>query len=187
MTRSDGAGLGAARVLVRRTARAGDARRAGRISAAASFRFARQAIWLEPSAKLRWRSSRLQTEAHAFVRCASRQRRVLVPTMGALHRGHLELMRIAREAAGQTGEVSVSIFVNPLQFEPGADFERYPRPEEADEELCRRRGRRSALSPVASARCISAIARSTVRGKRALADALRRDRGRDISTASARW
>ena len=67
-------------------------------------------------------------------------RRVLVPTMGALHRGHMELVRIAREAAGANGEVAVSIFVNPLQFEPGADFERYPRPQEVDEELCRAAG-----------------------------------------------
>jgi pantoate--beta-alanine ligase len=68
------------------------------------------------------------------------RRRVLVPTMGALHRGHLELIRIAREAAGANGEVVVSIFVNPLQFEPGSDFERYPRSEATDEELCRRAG-----------------------------------------------
>jgi pantoate--beta-alanine ligase len=60
--------------------------------------------------------------------------------MGALHRGHLELFRIAREAAGADGEIAVSIFVNPLQFEPGADFERYPRPESVDEELCREAG-----------------------------------------------
>jgi pantoate--beta-alanine ligase len=68
------------------------------------------------------------------------RRRVLVPTMGALHRGHLELIRIARQAAGAGGEVALSIFVNPLQFEPGADFERYPRPESVDEELCRKAG-----------------------------------------------
>jgi pantoate--beta-alanine ligase len=61
---------------------------------------------------------------------------VLVPTMGALHRGHLELIRVAREHAGKDGEVAVSIFVNPLQFEPGSDFEKYPRPEAADEKLC---------------------------------------------------
>src|SRR6266496_5565021 len=65
---------------------------------------------------------------------------VLVPTMGALHRGHLELIRVAREHAGEDGEVAVSIFVNPLQFEPGSDYERYPRPEKADEEFCRSAG-----------------------------------------------
>ena len=56
------------------------------------------------------------------------KRRVLVPTMGALHHGHLELLRVAREKAGVAGEVVVSIFVNALQFEPGADFEKYPAP-----------------------------------------------------------
>ena len=65
------------------------------------------------------------------------KRRVLVPTMGALHQGHLELLRVARERAGANGEVAVSIFVNALQFEPGADFEKYPRAEAHDEELCR--------------------------------------------------
>jgi pantoate--beta-alanine ligase len=70
----------------------------------------------------------------------SAKRRVLVPTMGALHRGHLELIRIARAAAGKEGEVAVSIFVNPLQFAPGGDFEKYPRPERDDEESCRSAG-----------------------------------------------
>jgi pantoate--beta-alanine ligase len=65
-------------------------------------------------------------------------RRVLVPTMGALHKAHGELIRVAREHAGRDGEVVVSIFVNPLQFEPGADFERYPRPEKDDEDFCRK-------------------------------------------------
>jgi len=57
--------------------------------------------------------------------------------MGALHKAHLELIRVARERTGAHGEVAVSIFVNPLQFEPGSDYERYPRPEKADEEFCR--------------------------------------------------
>jgi pantoate--beta-alanine ligase len=57
--------------------------------------------------------------------------------MGALHKAHLELIRVAREHAGKDGEVVVSIFVNPLQFEPGGDYEQYPRPEKADEEFCR--------------------------------------------------
>ena len=68
------------------------------------------------------------------------KRRVLVPTMGALHKAHGELIRVAREAAGKHGEVAVSIFVNPLQFEPGGDYNRYPRPEEADKEFCRNAG-----------------------------------------------
>ncbi|MFN2622697.1 MAG: pantoate--beta-alanine ligase [Chthoniobacterales bacterium] len=67
-------------------------------------------------------------------------RRVLVPTMGALHRGHGELIRVAREAAGKEGEVAVSVFVNPLQFAPGGDYEKYPRPEAADDEFCRDAG-----------------------------------------------
>lgn len=71
---------------------------------------------------------------------APQKSRVLVPTMGALHRAHGELMRVARERAGRDGEVAVSIFVNPLQFEPGSDFERYPRPEHEDEEFCRKAG-----------------------------------------------
>ena len=68
------------------------------------------------------------------------KRRVLVPTMGALHKAHGELIRVAREEAGKDGEVAVSIFVNPLQFEPGGDYKRYPRPEKADEEFCRDAG-----------------------------------------------
>jgi pantoate--beta-alanine ligase len=60
--------------------------------------------------------------------------------MGALHEGHRELLRVAREHAGKNGEVMVSIFVNPLQFEPGSDFEKYPRPEKTDEDFCRDAG-----------------------------------------------
>jgi pantoate--beta-alanine ligase len=71
---------------------------------------------------------------------AQNKPRVLVPTMGALHKAHLQLIRIAREHAGTDGEVAVSIFVNPLQFEPGSDYQRYPRPEKADEGFCRDAG-----------------------------------------------
>ena len=68
------------------------------------------------------------------------KRRLLVPTMGALHKAHGELIRVVRDVAGGDGEVAVSIFVNPLQFEPGGDYKRYPRPEKADEEFCRSAG-----------------------------------------------
>ena len=68
------------------------------------------------------------------------KRRVIVPTMGALHKAHGEMVRVAREHAGHDGEVTLSIFVNPLQFEPGSDYERYPRPEKTDEEFCRNAG-----------------------------------------------
>jgi pantoate--beta-alanine ligase len=68
------------------------------------------------------------------------KRRVLVPTMGALHKAHGEMVRVARKHVGHDGEVALSIFVNPLQFEPGSDYERYPRPEKTDEEFCRKAG-----------------------------------------------
>lgn len=61
----------------------------------------------------------------------------LVPTMGALHEGHATLIRQARQ---ECQRVVVSIFVNPMQFGPNEDFDRYPRTFPNDLEICRREG-----------------------------------------------
>lgn len=66
------------------------------------------------------------------------ERVAFVPTMGALHEGHASLMRTARAAT--TGPVVVSIFVNPMQFAPTEDLDRYPRTLDADIEVCAAEG-----------------------------------------------
>ncbi|MGY2873005.1 pantoate--beta-alanine ligase [Marmoricola sp. URHA0025 HA25] len=69
-----------------------------------------------------------------------RPRVAFVPTMGALHEGHRSLMRRARAEAGPEGVVVVSVFVNPTQFGPGEDLDRYPRTLDADLEGCAAEG-----------------------------------------------
>ena len=79
------------------------------------------------------------TEIRQAVRDAQRDGLTVgfVPTMGALHEGHLSLVNAAR---AECDRVAASIFVNPTQFRAGEDFERYPRPLDRDLELLRGRG-----------------------------------------------
>src|SRR5947208_13777320 len=79
----------------------------------------------------------ITTDAELKARLADASEVAFVPTMGSLHQGHLQLMRIAREH-GDT--VVASVFVNRLQFGPNEDFDRYPRTFEADCEGLRREG-----------------------------------------------
>jgi pantoate--beta-alanine ligase len=65
---------------------------------------------------------------------------VLVPTMGAFHPGHLSLMQRARDIAGTSGTVVVSIFVNPIQFDRPNDLAAYPRPIDSDLADCQATG-----------------------------------------------
>jgi pantoate--beta-alanine ligase len=88
-------------------------------------------------------------ETNKFVRGARRDGKTLglVPTMGALHEGHLSLVRAAQ---AQTNVVVVSIFVNPLQFGPQEDLAKYPRTFERDCELLRSEGVDLVFAPSAA-------------------------------------
>lgn len=76
--------------------------------------------------------------------------RAVVMTMGALHDGHLHLMRQARAIVGPQGQVLVTIFVNPLQFGPSEDFDRYPRQLAADVAACEQEGVDAVFAPAPS-------------------------------------
>ncbi|MFE2432140.1 pantoate--beta-alanine ligase [Streptomyces sp. NPDC059373] len=75
------------------------------------------------------------------------RRRAVVMTMGALHEGHATLIRTARHNAGEDGEVVVTVFVNPLQFGPAEDLDRYPRTLEADLKLAEQAGADIVFAP----------------------------------------
>jgi pantoate--beta-alanine ligase len=87
-----------------------------------------------------------ELQARADTERAAGRRLALVPTMGALHAGHVSLIEVAREHADQ---VWVSIFVNPTQFDDPADLEAYPRTWESDLEACRAAGVAVVFAPVA--------------------------------------
>ena len=85
-----------------------------------------------------------EMQAWAQAQRAAGLRVGLVPTMGFLHDGHLSLIA---EAKKRTDVVGVSIFVNPVQFGPNEDFEKYPRNEERDLALCRGAGAAAVFLP----------------------------------------
>ena len=80
----------------------------------------------------------MQELARAWKR--SRARVGFVPTMGYLHRGHLSLVRQARQLVGPRGKVVVSTYVNPTQFGPREDLSKYPRDCASDSRQCRAEG-----------------------------------------------
>lgn len=85
-----------------------------------------------------------EMQSHAIGLRSSGRLIALVPTMGCLHEGHLSLIDIAKEKADK---VIVSIFVNPTQFGPNEDYDKYPRMLEADIEKCRERGADIVFNP----------------------------------------
>ena len=92
----------------------------------------------DPAKLQRWCSARR----------ASGARIALVPTMGALHEGHLSLVEAAKKAGAD--EIVVSVFVNPTQFGPNEDYAKYPRDAKADAAKCRRAGATAIFFPTPS-------------------------------------
>ncbi|WP_108258077.1 pantoate--beta-alanine ligase [Mangrovicoccus ximenensis] len=90
------------------------------------------------------RSKTEMRRAAATMRAGGAQRIGFVPTMGALHEGHLGLVRLAKS---QCDRVVVSVFVNPTQFEDPADLEKYPRDDQRDLDLLRSEGVDAVLLP----------------------------------------
>jgi pantoate--beta-alanine ligase len=89
-----------------------------------------------------------RVQAWALEQRAAGRRIGLVPTMGFLHEGHLRLVDLAR---AESDRVVVSVFVNPAQFGPNEDFDRYPRDLDRDAALCCSRGTDLLFAPLARA------------------------------------
>ncbi|WP_431771831.1 pantoate--beta-alanine ligase [Streptomyces cucumeris] len=83
----------------------------------------------------------------AFAHFAVAGRAAVVMTMGALHEGHASLIRAARARVGAKGLVTVTVFVNPLQFGAGEDLDRYPRTLDADLEVAAAAGADIVFAP----------------------------------------
>ena len=87
----------------------------------------------------------LKLQRWCSARRASGAKIALVPTMGALHEGHLSLIAAAKKAGAD--EIVVSVFVNPTQFGPSEDYAKYPRDARADSAKCRRAGATAIFFP----------------------------------------
>ena len=92
---------------------------------------------------------RSKRELADWIRSCGNSERTLVPTMGALHRGHTSLIALAREKTPDN-DVVATIFVNPTQFGPNEDFDSYPRQLEDDLHLCEEHGAAAVFAPSAN-------------------------------------
>lgn len=99
----------------------------------------------QPTGNAGWPT--LLTDVAALKAHAPGGDRAVVMTMGALHAGHASLFSEARQEVGPTGEVLVTIFVNPLQFGKATDLDRYPQSLEADLLICAEHGVDAVFAP----------------------------------------